>query len=387
MNADSLLERFPGARGPWARFDGPAGTQMVDTAIAATAEWSQSGRGANGGGFFTAAHDTDALITSARTTMARFLGAPSDSVVFGPNMTTLTFAFTRALARDWTPGGRIVGTRLDHDANVATWRAAAEDRSVEHVLAEFNPVTGRLAPESIEPLLSPSTTWLAVTGASNLIGTMPDLKAITEMAHSRNVRVFVDAVALAPHRAIDIADIGCDALATSAYKWYGPHAAALYVEPELLEQLRPYKVRPAANSGPKRLETGTPNYEGIAGMQAAAEFMIEQGHEVERYETPVFARLLDGLCGIKGVSVLGPLDLKDRAPTVSFLIDGHHPDAVAQALANGQIAVWSGDSYAVEVAAQLGVSESGVVRAGVVRYITNDDVDRLLDRVEHLARH
>ena len=360
---------------------------MVDTAIDATLAWSRNGNSANGGGFFNAANETDALMADTRSTLARFLGAPTESIVLGPNMTTLTFAFTRALARDWNAGDRVVGTRLDHDANVSTWRAAAEDHGVEHVLAEFSPFSGRLDVEAIERHINASTKWVAVTGASNLIGTMPDLRAITEIAHASGARVFIDAVALAPHRCIDIAAIKCDALATSAYKWYGPHAAALYIEPELLDQLRPYKVRPAANFGPKQLETGTPNYEGIAGMQAAAQFMIDHGAEMEAYETATFAPLLEGLLSIRGVRVLGPHGLADRAPTVAFLIDGHHPDEVAKDLAAHHIAVWSGDSYAVEVAAQLGVTDTGVVRAGVVRYITPGQVDRLLDRVEYLSTH
>ena len=383
---DPVLARFPGASADWARFDGPAGTQMVDTAIEAMREWSASGKNANGGGFFEAAHATDNIVATTRSTLAHLLGAPSETIVLGPNMTTLTFAFTRALARDWNEGDRIVGTRLDHDANVSTWRTAGDDCGVEHVLAEFNPHTGRLETDAIEQLLNDRTQWVTVTGASNLIGTMPDLKAIVEVAHAAGAKVFVDAVALVPHRAVDIAAIGCDALATSAYKWYGPHAAALWIAPEILETLNPYKVRPASNTGPKRLETGTPNYEGLAGMNAAAHFMLEQGVDtMAHHEASIFASLLDGLQRIKGVRLLGPLDLVDRAPTVSFLIEGRHPDDIAQALADQRIAVWSGDSYAVEVAAQLGVSATGVVRAGVVRYVTNDDVDRLLDAVERIA--
>ena len=383
---DPLLTRFPGAQGDWARFDGPAGTQMVDTAIDAMQHWSASGRNANGGGFFAAAYATDELVSTTRASIARLLGAPSESIVFGPNMTTLTFAFSRALARDWNPGERIVGTRLDHDSNVSSWRQAAEDNGVEHVLAEFNPQSGRLDPESIERLVNSSTRWVTVTGSSNLIGTMPDLRAIVEIAHAVGARVFVDAVALVPHRTVDIAAIGCDALATSAYKWYGPHAAALWIDPELLEQLRPYKVRPASNVGPKKLETGTPNYEGLAAMGAAAEFMMDQGVDtIAEYETATFSVLLEGLQSIHGVRLLGPTDLIDRAPTVSFLIDRHHPDDVAKALAAQEIAVWSGDSYAVEVAAQLGVTDTGVVRAGVVRYVTLADVERLLDAVARIA--
>ncbi len=387
MTHDELLKRFPGAQGDWARFDGPAGTQMVDTAIEATRRWSASGDNANGGGYFAAAEATETLVESARATMQRFLNAPSDTIVFGPNMTTLTFAFTRALARSFASSDRIVGTKLDHDANVSTWALAAIDHGAEHVLADFDKDSGRLDVGAIERLLTDNTRWVAVTGSSNLIGTMPDLVAITNVAHAAGAKVFVDAVALAPHRVVDITAIGCDALVTSAYKWYGPHAAALWIEPELLDSLRPYKVRPAANNGPKKMETGTPNYEGIAAMQAAAEFMMEQDvATLARYESATFAPLLDGLLSTPGVTVYGPHDLIDRAPTVLFNIAGHHPDDVAKALANLGIAIWSGDSYAVEVAQHLGIGSTGAaVRAGVVRYVTPANVDRLLAAVGEIA--
>lgn len=386
--SDALLTRFPGARGDWARFDGPAGTQMLDSAITATSDWSASGHGANGGGFFDAARATDALVASTRGSVQRLLGAPTDSIVFGPNMTTLTFSFTRALARDLAPGDRIVGTRLDHDANVTPWALAAADAGAEHVLAPFDPHTGRLDHAAFAALLTDRTRWVAVTGASNLIGTMPELPALTALAHDAGAKVFVDAVALAPHRAIDITAIGCDALATSAYKWYGPHAAAMWVEPELLASVRPYKVRPAADYGPKRLETGTPNFEALAGVRAAADFLVEVGLDtIARYETEVFAPLLDGLQSMRGVHVLGPQDLVDRAPTVAFTIDGMHPDDAAAALAARKIATWSGDSYAVEVAGQLGIDTTGgAVRAGIARYVTPDDVQRLLGAVAELAK-
>ena len=384
---DSLRQRFPGVQGEWARLDGPAGTQMVDTAIDATRGWSASGKNANGGGYFPAAHDSDEIVQTARSTMQRLLNAPSDTFVFGPNTTTLVFSFTRALARDFNDHDQIVGTKLDHDSNVTPWAMAAHDTGAQHVLADFDPETGRLDIAAVEKLITRSTKWVTVTGSSNLIGTMPDLHAITKLAHDAGARVYVDAVALVPHRSVDITAIGCDAIATSPYKWYGPHAGVLWIEPELLASLRPYKVRPASNGGPKKMETGTPNYEAIAGVVAAAEFMLQQGVDnMATYETAVFEPLLSGLLSINGVKVYGPQDLIDRAPTVSFNIAGHHPDSVAQQLADRKIAVWSGDSYAVEVAQQLGIASTGAaVRAGVVRYVTSDDVDRLLNAVADIA--
>ena len=371
----------------WARFDGPAGTQMVDVAINAMTEWAANGSNANTGGFFDAANACDALLASTRTVLGEFLGADPKGICLGANMTTMTLAFTRALARILKPGDRVVGTRLDHEANVSPWRIACELSGAEHVLAPFNPVDGRLDMTEFEKLVNDQTKWVAVTGASNLIGTMPDLKSVIAIAHARGARVFVDAVALAPHKQINIRELGCDVLATSPYKWYGPHAGVMYVEPSLLDSLPIAKVRPASNKGPRRFESGTPNFEGIAAVQAAARFLIEEDmQKLNAIESDLFKPLLEGLLETKGVNVWGPKDLASRAPTVSFTIDGMTPDKVAQELANKKIAVWSGDSYAMEVVAQLGLTQSGgVVRAGIARYVDAQDVNHLLSAVRGLV--
>jgi selenocysteine lyase/cysteine desulfurase len=228
---------------------------------------------------------------------------------------------------------------------------------------------------------------VAVTGASNLIGTTTDLAPIVAAAHAVGARVFVDAVHLVPHRRVDVAAMGVDALVTSPYKWYGPHAGAMWVEPELMAGLPVAKVRPAADDGPRRWETGTPAFEALAAVEAAARFLLDESMEaVADAEAAVFAPLLEGLLDTAGVRVWGPPTMTGRVPTVAFTVDGHHPDAVARALAAEKIAVWSGDSYAVEVAGQLGVAESGgVVRAGVVRYVSDEDVQRLLAAVRALT--
>ncbi len=387
MTTGALRDRFPGARNDWARFDGPAGTQMVDTAIAATAEFAASGDNANSHGEFAAAHACDALIDDARRVVADLYGATADGIWFGANMTTMTFAFTRALARDWRAGDRVVGTRLDHDANVSTWAQAAADAGAEHVLAPIDVATGRLDADAVIECIDERTRWVAIAGASNLLGTMPHVRAVADAAHAVGANVFVDAVALAPHRRIDVAALGADALVSSAYKWYGPHAAAMWVRPDLLEQIRPYKVRPAPEVGPSRFETGTPNYEAIAGVRAAARFLLDLGLDrVRAIEEATFAPLLDGLGAIRGVRRWGPDSLVDRTPTVSFTIDGFAPDAVAAALAADRIAVWSGTSYAVELGASLGVGATGgLVRAGVSLSTSPDDVARLLRSVERVA--
>jgi cysteine desulfurase family protein (TIGR01976 family) len=299
----------------------------------------------------------------------------------------MTLAFTRAVARTLKPGDRVVGTRLDHEANVSPWRIACELSGAEHVLAPFDPKNGRLDMAEFEKLVNDRTKWVAVTGASNLIGTMPDLKSVITIAHKNGARVFVDAVALAPHKQINIRELGCDVLATSPYKWYGPHAGVMYVEPTLLDSLPIAKVRPAKDTGPRRFETGTPNFEGIAATQAAARFLIEEDmQKLQAIESAVFAPLLEGLLETRGVRVWGPQDLASRAPTVSFTIDSMTPDRVAQELASKKIAVWSGDSYAMEVVAQLGLTESGgVVRAGIARYVDNDDVKNFITAVRGLV--
>ena len=280
-----------------------------------------------------------------------------------------------------------MGTRLDHEANVSPWRIACELSGAEHLLAPFDPQTGRLEMDKLENLVNDRTKWVAVTGASNLIGTMPDLKAVIEIANKHGARVFVDAVALAPHRQINIRELGCDVLATSPYKWYGPHTGVMYIEPSLLNSLPVAKVRPASDFGPRRFETGTPNFEGIAATQAAARFLIEEDmSRLQAIESEVFAPLLEGLLETKGVRVWGPHDLASRAPTVSFTVDSMAPDRVAQELASKKIAVWSGDSYAVEVVAQLGLTQSGgVVRAGIARYVDEADVKHFLATVRELA--
>jgi cysteine desulfurase family protein (TIGR01976 family) len=360
---------------------------MVDTAIDAMAGFARSGDNANTGGFFAAAARSDAVLDGARSAVGRLLGADPAGVVFGPNMTTLTFAFTRAVARTLAPGDRVVGTELDHDANVAPWALACEEAGAEHVLAPFDPASGRLDPDAVIDRIDGRTRWVAVTGASNLLGTTPDLAPIIEAAHARGAKVFVDAVHLAPHRRIDAAALGADVLVTSPYKWYGPHAGVLVASPEVLARYQHYKVRPAAAEGPRAWETGTPSFEAIAAVEAAARYLIEEGMErVAAEEAAVFGPLLEGLLGTPKVTVWGIPTLEGRTPTAAFTVAGVHPDEVARRLAAAGIATWSGHSYAVEVVHRLGRGSSGgVVRAGVVRYTTADEVEHLLSEVRCIA--
>jgi cysteine desulfurase family protein (TIGR01976 family) len=382
----SLRHHFPGVRDGWSRFDGPAGTQMVDVAINAMSEWAAHGSNANTGGFFAAADACDSLLDSTRSVVGEFLGADASGICLGANMTTMTMAFTRAVGRTLKPGDTVVGTQLDHEANVSPWRIACERSGAQHLLTPFDVKTGRLDMDAFSNLVTDQTKWVAITGASNLIGTMPDLNAAIAIAHKHGARVFVDAVALAPHKQINIRKLGCDVLATSPYKWYGPHAGVMYIEPELLNSLPVAKVRAASETGPRKFETGTPNFESIAAVQAAARFLIEEDmQQLAEFESAVFAPLLEGLLETPGVNVWGPHDLGSRAPTVSFTVDSMTPDQVAQELAAKKIAVWSGDSYAMEIVERLGLTNSGgVVRAGISRYIDDQDVKHLLTTVRGL---
>ena len=387
MSFISLRHRFPGCSDGWARFDGPAGTQVVDSAITAMTTWLTDGSNGCGGGYFSAAIKADELVDRTRATVGRLFNADPNGVTFGPNMTTLTFAFSRAIGSTLQPGDRIVGTRLDHDANVSTWMRAAQTAGAEHVLAPFDPETGMLPPENVIALIDERTKWVTLPGASNLLGTAPDLKPIIDAAHAAGAKVFIDAVALAPHQQIDITALDCDALVSSPYKWYAPHSGMLWCRPELLQALPVFKVRPSHDEGPSRFETGMPNFEAIAGIEATARFLMEEGMgNVEAAERELFAPLLQGLQSMSGVKVYGVQGLEGRTPTAAFTVQGHTPAAVAEALANAKVAVWDGHNYAIEVVGQLGLADTGgVVRAGISRYLEPDDVNRLLNVVEGLA--
>ena len=391
-----IRHRFPGiASGTtstngddWARFDGPAGTQVVDVAIEAAAQWQRSGNNANSHGAFAAAQACDALVDRASAVMGRLLGADPAGMVFGPSTTANMMALTRAIGRGLGPDDEIVCTTLDHDSNVSPWLLLAADTGATVRMAELDPATGRLEVDAVTSLIGLSTRWVAVTGSSNAVGTIPDVEAITRAAHEAGARVVVDGVHLTPHRSVDVSAVGCDVFTTSSYKWYGPHAGIMWVQPDLLDDLDAYKVRPAPDRGPGRLQYGTPSWEALAGIEAAADFLLEVGLDaIAASEAERFARLIGGLHAIDGVRVVGPQDTADRAPTLMFEVAGRTPLAVAERLAAGRIAVWDGHNYAVEAMGPLGLdAEAGAVRAGISIYTTDDDVDRLLAATADLAR-
>ena len=380
MNRD----RFPGLRDGWARLDGPAGTQMVDRAIEAMAEFMRSGHNANQGGVFAAAIRTDALVDSVRETVGTLLGGDPQGVAFGPSMTAMTMRLSAAVGRTLEPGDEVVCTRLDHDANVAPWVIAAERAGATVRFAVPEPETLELPAAAVEAVLSDRTRWVAVTAASNAVGTVPDLPGIVELAHAAGARVFVDAVHAAPHRRIDVEALGCDALACSAYKWFGPHIGILWGRPELLADLQPDKVRPSPDEGPDRWELGTLPFEALAGVRAAADYVLATDWEAVRaHEEGLLATALDALGGMAHVTVYGAA--RDRAPTLMFNVRGRTSDEVAAALAARQIAVWHGNYYAWELERHLGLGPYGAIRAGFVHYNDEADAERLLAAVSDLG--
>jgi cysteine desulfurase family protein (TIGR01976 family) len=377
-------DRFPGLDDGWARLDGPAGSQMVDSAIEAVAGWMRSGDAANHGGAFRASRRTDALVESTRATVARLLVAEPRGIVFGASMTALTMRFAAAVGRTLAPGDEIVCTRLDHDANVAPWLIAAERAQARVRFADPTPDALELPAAAVEAVLGPRTRWVAVTAASNAVGSIPDLPGIVAAARRVGARVFVDAVHATPHRGLDFAALGCDALACSAYKWYGPHVAVLAADPVLLAELTPDKLRPSPDSVPDRWELGTLPFEALAGVRAAAEFLLTLDRAALRaHEDALLHAMLEGLAAIDGVTLYG--GARERTPTVMFTVAGHTPQAVAAALARERVAVWDGNYYALELLSHLGLEPAGAVRAGALAYNDADDVRRLVEGVARIA--
>ena len=381
MNRD----RFPGLADGWARLDGPGGTQMVDAAIDAMTDWMRSGRTANEGGAFPHARASEEVVEGARAAVARMLGADERGVAFGPSMTALTMAFSAAVGRTLRPGDEIVCTRLDHDANVRPWLIAAERAGARVRFAEPDAGTLELPASAVEAVLSERTRWIAVTAASNAVGTVPDLAGIVMAARRIGARVYVDAVHASPHRPHSVAELDVDALACSAYKWFGPHIGVLCARPELLAELAPDKLRPSSDGVPERWELGTLPFEALAGVRAAAEYVVSLSWEdVRAHEDALLETARSGLRAIDGVTLYG--DARDRTPTLMFNVAGLDAAAVAAALAEREIAVWDGNYYAWELERHLGLAPQGAVRAGFVHYNDDGDAQRLLAAVRELAQ-
>ena len=416
FDVDAVRREFPGlARQhdgrPAVFLDGPGGTQVPQRVIDAVAGYYRD-MNANSGGAFTTSALTDEMAAEAHAAVADLLGARSpDEIKFGYNMSTLTLHIGRSIGATLRPGDEIVVTTLDHEANVSTWQAMAADREVTVRTVDIDPDDVTLDLEDLESKLGPRTKLVAVGYASNAVGSINPVREIVARAHEVGALTYVDAVAYAPHGPIDVADLDTDFLACSAYKWFGPHLGVLYGKADVLERLPAYKVRPAHD----RFETGTPNYEGIAGTLAATDYLRDVGrnygdvagapgaeHGSERrrelvaamvaiadYERALVTRLIAGLAALEGVSIHGitdPARFDARVPTVAVSIDGVHPRAAAEALARDGIYAWDGDFYATGLIERLGKAESGgVLRLGLVHYNTAAEVDRTLEALTHIA--
>jgi len=391
---------YPALRDGHAYLDGAAGTQVPDGVIDAIASAYRAGIG-NIGGAFAASGRSEAIVADARRAVADLVGGESSGVVFGPSMTALTYRFSGALAKRWAPGDEVVVSRLDHDANVRPWVQAASRAGAVVRWAEVDVATGELPVAQYAELIGARTRLVAVTAASNVIGTRPDVAAIAAIAHAAGALCYVDGVHATPHVPVDVARLGADFYATSAYKWSGPHVAAVIAAPELLQELWPDKLLPSSDEVPGRFERGTLPFGDLAGATAAVEHLAGLGGRgpdsgsrrerilaamtaVEEYESALFGRLLGGLAGMGHVTLYGKA--ARRAPTAFFTVAGMAPREVAVYLADRGINVWNGDNYAYELCGALGLRAGGAVRAGLVHYNDASDVDRLLTAVAELAR-
>jgi len=389
---------YPALGDGYAYLDGAAGTQVPSAVIEAIADTYRSGIG-NVGGAFLASERADGIVAECRRALADLTGADPQGVILGPNMTTLTYRLANTLSRRWAPGDEVVVSRLDHDANVRPWVQAAARSGATVRWAEVDISTTELPAAQYADLLSDRTRLVAVTAASNLVGTRPDLVALAAAAHSVGALCYVDGVHATPHVPVDAPSLGADFYATSAYKWSGPHIGTVVADPALLETLHPDKLAPAPTDVPGRFEQGTAAFADLAGVVAAVDHLagLDPGAvgsrrervlasmaAVERYEGQLFTRLLGGLASMRHVTLYGKA--ARRAPTAFFTVAGYTPRQVAEKLALRQINVWDGDNYAWELTGALGLRESGgAVRAGLVHYNDEAEVDRLLAAVAELA--
>ncbi|MGZ4319340.1 MAG: cysteine desulfurase-like protein [Gaiellaceae bacterium] len=375
FDVEAVRALFPALRQPLVFFDGPGGTQVPDSVIEAIAGYLRESN-ANSGGDFSTSRRTDELIETARATAARFLGCAADEVAFGPSMTNLNFALTRAFGRNLKPGDEILTTKLDHDANVSPWLELARDRDlVVHLVEVRDDCTLDL--DDLQRLLSDRTRVVAFPVASNAVGTLNDPRRIVELAHDAGALAWADAVHYAPHGPIDVAAWGLDVLICSPYKFFGPHQGLAFGRRELLESWRPYKVRPApVEPVGHRFDTGTMQHELLAGTVAAIEHVESLGWDAIRaHERELGERFLEGLPA--NVTLYGLPTMEGRVPTFAFNVTGRSPAEVSALLGERGFAVWHGNYYAVEIMERLGLPD-GAVRVGLVHYNTSGEVDRLL---------
>lgn len=382
--------------------DNPAGTQ-VPKAVADAVARCLIETNANLGGYFATTVAAQQVVDDAHQSVADFLGAVTpEEIIIGANMTTLTYHMSRSIGRDWAAGDEIVLTRMDHEGNVSPWLQLAEDRGVTVRFVAFDEGSWQVEPDALKAVLTDRTRLVALNYASNLTGSINDVKALVALAKSAGALTFVDAVQFAPHGAVDVRDLGCDFLACSAYKFFGPHLGVLWGRRDVIDALQPYKCRCSSNALPERFETGTPQIELLAGLSATIGYFEALGATAAsrgsrrdkivsafeksiEYETPLAFRLIDGLKDISGLRIHGITDPRraaNRVPTVSFTIDGIAPGSIAQELADQNIFIWSGHNYAWEIVHQLGIpADQGVVRIGIAHYNTAHEIDETLEAV------
>ncbi|MGJ0428674.1 cysteine desulfurase-like protein [Methylobacter sp.] len=387
-------------------FDGPGGSQVPGSVIDAMSRCLITAN-ANAHGAFATSRRTDEWIASARAAVADLLGCDSDEVVFGANMTTLTFAFSRAIGRELRRGDEIVVTRLDHYANVSPWRALEEETGTIVRVVDFHTEDCTLDMEDLKRQINEKTRIVAIAYASNAVGTINDVAAVVRLARAVGAWVFVDAVHYSPHGPIDVRALDCDFLACSAYKFYGPHVGILYGKRKHLAQLRPYKVQPAPEEVPSRWETGTLNHEGLAGLVATIDYLAELGRYVSpssanrrealvaaleasrRYERELCEQLIAGLLKIPGLILYGiadPARFDWRTPTVAIRLAGKSPYTIAKELGDRGIYTWHGNFYALGIAEKLKVeTEGGFLRIGLLAYNIREEIEQLLQALEEIA--
>ena len=388
---------FPALVDGAAHFDGPGGSQTPDVVGAAMSQ-VMTGPLSNRGRMTVAERNADRAVTEGRAALADFLNADPRGVIFGRSMTALTFELARTMAKDWRPGDEIVVSRLDHDANVRPWVIAAETAGVEVRWVGFDVLTGELDPAAVAEQLSGRTRLVAVTGASNLIGTRPDLPAIADAVHAAGGWLYVDGVHLAPHAPVDVAELGADFFACSPYKFLGPHCGVVAGRPELLEQLRPDKLVPSSDTVPERFELGTLPYELMAGTAAAIDFLAdavpgEGGRRtrlersmaaLEAYEDELRVEVENALLELPGVTLHSRA--ARRTPTLLVTFAGHEPTDLYRRLAERGVNVPAGTFYAYEPARHLGLWPAGGLRIGLAPYTDRNDIDRLLSALTAIDR-
>ena len=417
FNHNLIRQQFPSLDRAAIFLDNPAGTQIARPSLDRMNHYLLE-HNANHGGLFETSHKSDEVLHEAHAAMADFLNASrSEEIIFGNNMTTLTLHMSRSLARTLKPGDNILVTRLDHDANISPWILIAEDKGCNLLWVDIDVEQGTLDIDDFARALEQKPKIAAFGYASNLLGTVNPVRKLTKMAHEAGALVYIDAVQYAPHGPIDVQDIGCDFLVCSSYKFFGPHAGALYGKYDLLNELKAYRVRPAGDELPYKFETGTQNHEGIAGVLGALEYLEWLGKEfgaeqesawkdagfsgrrlelkkgmsaMHAYEAELSRELIGMIESVPGTHIHGITDLNrldERVPTVSFTLAGKRPEAVAAEIGKNHIYVWNGHNYALAIVERMGLLDAGgMIRVGPVHYNTKDELVKFGEVLEKIAK-